>query len=74
MAAITGDVVADGRASDQAQQRTRRHGLEFAVEPIDPRPRFDVALIGYRTDSQGTVDVGSRWGGTLGESRIRSRE
>ena len=65
MAAVPGDLAADGTKSAKSNGERVATAINSLLNQLTRGPDFDVALIGYRSDNQGTVDVGSRWGGTL---------
>jgi hypothetical protein len=65
MAAVPGDLAADGTKSAKSNGERVATAINSLLNQLTRGPDFDVALIGYRSDHQGTVDVGSRWGGTL---------
>src|SRR5437588_560745 len=65
MGAVMGDVVTDGKASTKSNAERVATAINSALNQLTDGPDFDLALLGYQTDSDGRPSVGSRFGGAL---------
>ncbi len=75
MGAVMGDVVTDGTASTKTNAERVATAVNSLIKRLADGPDFDLALVGYKSDAVGEVDVGSRWGGSLaGREFVKVRE
>jgi hypothetical protein len=65
MGAVMGEVVSDGKASTKSNAERVATAVNALLNQLTSGPSFPLAIIGYRADGSGQVDVGSRFGGSL---------
>jgi len=65
MGAVMREVVSDGTATTKTNAERTATALNALLKRLADGPDFDVALVGYQTDSEDKVNVGCRWGGAL---------
>ena len=58
-------------ASAKSKAESIGTAVNALLNKLTQGPDFDIALVGYRSDADGGVDVASRWGGTLAASFAR---
>lgn len=61
MASVMQDKLADGSLSTKTNAERIATGVNNLLRHLLEGPQCDVAIVGYRTDEQGQVDVSSRW-------------
>jgi len=75
MGAKMGDEVAGGALSTKSNAERVATALNATLKRLCDGPDFDLALVGYKADADGQVDVGSRWAGALtGREFVKVRE
>jgi hypothetical protein len=75
MAAVMRDKLADGSESTKTNAERVATSVNQLVRQLAEGPRCSVALVGYRSSADGTVDVGCRWPAALaGRSFVASDE
>jgi hypothetical protein len=75
MSAAMGEVVSDGKASTKPNADRVATAVNALLNQLAAGADFDLALVGYRADGAGAVDVGSRFGGSLaGREFVPTRE
>jgi len=66
MSAVMRDKLVDGTESTKTNAERAATSINNLLRQLAEGPACDVALVGYRSDSEGHADVGCRWAGGLG--------
>jgi hypothetical protein len=75
MGAVMGEVVTDGSRSTKTNAERVATAVNSLLNQVAAGPDFELALVGYKTDSSGQVDVACRWaGGLAGREFVRVSE
>jgi hypothetical protein len=75
MAAVMRDTVADGTKSQKTNAQRVATAINSLLKQLSAGPDCDIALLGYRAEAAGQLNVGSRWGGALaGREFVALRE
>ena len=65
MGAVMRELTTEGKASTRPNGQRAATAINALLKQLTGGPSFDLALVGYQTDSQGQPNVGSRWSGPL---------
>lgn len=65
MGAVMRELTTEGKASTQSNSQRAATAINALLKQLTTGPSFDVALVGYQSDDQGQLRVGSRWSGPL---------
>jgi hypothetical protein len=65
MGAVMRELTTEGKASTKPNAERAATAVNALLKQLAAGPSFDLALVGYQSDPQGQLNVGSRWGGAL---------
>jgi hypothetical protein len=65
MGAVMRELTTEGKASTRPNSQRVATAINALLKQLTAGPSFDLALIGYQSDAQGQLQVGSRWSGPL---------
>jgi hypothetical protein len=65
MGAVMRELTTEGKASTRPNSQRVATAVNALLKQLTAGPSFDLALVGYQSDTQGQLNVGNRWGGSL---------